>query len=587
MALAEPKLSPWYLRWLALGLVSFALAFVLLLPELLAYPKTPDGDGRFVFHQIEMGKAALRYYHELPLWNAFDCRGIPNWDHPESMTASPILLLLTPFNGQITYFLWELVHTAMGFASMWVFARSDLKLSRAAAFAASGVWTFNESHTMQYIGAHSTFLTFYLAPLLVHLWRRAEEESWAGVALGALLAFMLYEGATYPLPFCLCLLALDALVRVWPPRRLKKILRASVVTSFFALTLGGARILPLLDQMAAHRRAMPPEADHVARWNSLYHMYTLRQPLWYQRLPGQEYTWHEYNAYVGYLVLFVAAVGITVAIREQTMLVVVACLLFVLMLGHFFAYAPWSILRAYVPPFKGLRVPTRFRIPLAMYIASFVGLAIDRFPRTYGRILPRNWQGALRVVLLGMALVGVGDMLGVGAEIVGLRYVNPPTEKVVTSRNFHFGGPGLGEFLDQPRQNRAWLGCRSYEWPSHTGAPVWEGDVPQGKIVSGDAQIVRVSRTHNTFTAEVHAISPGRIAFNTAHDRGWVTSVGKVVEDQELVAVEFPTGDHVIRARYWPRTLTVGMAMTVVGVLAALGFAIQGWRRRRAAREGG
>ena len=82
MAPVETKLTPWYLRALALSLVSLALAFVLLVPELLAFPNTPEGDGRFVFHQIEMGKAALRYYHEMPLWNAFDCRGIPNWDHP-------------------------------------------------------------------------------------------------------------------------------------------------------------------------------------------------------------------------------------------------------------------------------------------------------------------------------------------------------------------------------------------------------------------------------------------------------------------------------------------------------------------------
>ena len=52
-------------------------------------------DGRYFVHQIEIAKAAVRHYHEAPLWNAFDCRGIPMWDHPENITASPFFSLDT------------------------------------------------------------------------------------------------------------------------------------------------------------------------------------------------------------------------------------------------------------------------------------------------------------------------------------------------------------------------------------------------------------------------------------------------------------------------------------------------------------
>ena len=56
-----------------------------------------------------------------------------------------------------------------------------------------------------------------------------------------------------------------------------------------------------------------------------------------------------------------------------------------------------------------------------------------------------------------------------------------------------------------PRQNRAWLGCRSYEWAFRADAPLWEGDVPQARAETPGASIENVARTHNTFTTKERA----------------------------------------------------------------------------------
>ena len=48
------------------------------------------------------------------------------------------------------------------------------------------------------------------------------------------------------------------------------------------------------------------------------------------------------------------------------------------MLGHAGKYAPWSILKEHVYPFKQMRVPSRFNAEITMFLAAFGALGIDR-----------------------------------------------------------------------------------------------------------------------------------------------------------------------------------------------------------------
>src|ERR1700761_3081949 len=147
----------------ALGLLLFVVFWW---PMFKAYPGTPIEDGHYFLHQIEVSKASWHRYHEVPLWNPFDCRGIPMWDHPENITASPIFYLTLPFSAGITIIVWNMVHVVVGFLGMWLLCRDDLKLSRIATFIAAVAWSFGTVHN-QYAGEHEAFISFYHAPLLL------------------------------------------------------------------------------------------------------------------------------------------------------------------------------------------------------------------------------------------------------------------------------------------------------------------------------------------------------------------------------------------------------------------------------------
>lgn len=577
----ERPISPGWLR--AAGLVALGTLLTVFAwwPMFANYPKTPEEDGRYVYQQFEIAKASIRTYGELPLWNAFDCRGIPMWDYPESMIASPIVLLTVGLNTTITIILWNLIHVVGGFVGMWLFARHELKTTRGGAFVSATVWAFATGHVAQYAGEHETFVTFLFAPLLLLLWRRAERSWNAAVGLGILLALMLYEGATYPLPYSGIMLLAETLTRAYPPKRLPRILAAGGVAGGVAILLGASRLLPLVDQLTSHKREMYADVDAL-KPTSAWLMYTLRTPHWRATFNGQQYLFGEYITYIGWLGVFLLFVGVVTAGTEYLWMVAVGAMLFAVMAGHWGKWAPWTFLHEHVFPFKSMRVPARFRHLLMALVAAFIGLGVDKVPVRLRELgAGRRLADASRVVMFGLAFVVAGDMIGLGLDILGYRFNGAPPAKVTRSTRFYYGGPGLaGDFIDHPRQNRAWLGCRAYEWAFRADAPLWTGDVPQARAVD-DAVVVEVAnRTHNTFTIDAVASRPGRIHLNSAYDKSWQSDVGAVVEDQKLLAIDLPPGRHRIHVKYWPRFLTLGFSLSALGLIGVTAFFFR--RRLRA-----
>jgi hypothetical protein len=585
------------LRAVGLVLLAFVIATWAWWPMIDGSPKTPDLDGRYVFHQIEIGKAAWQQYREIALWNPYDCRGIPMWDHPEAMTASPILLLLTPLSGIDTLILWNVIHCAAGFVSMWLLARREVGLSRTTAFVAAAMWSCSAAHISQYAGAHSTLVDFWLAPLLVLLWRRAEHDFRYAIGFGATLAFMVYDGATYPLPYAVLIVALETLSRVWPLKRLIPIVRAGAIAGVVAIGLAAARLLPLADQLMQRKREnMSPDIDSLLHFYSLKQMYIWREGHWWNRLPEQQYVWAEYLAYIGVLAVLIAAIGAFVALREQRWLVTIAAATLVMMLGHFSAWAPWEVLQGHIFPFKAMRVPSRFRLVMQLSIALWVALAIERVPK-----LAERWLGVktsissgMRALLLGMALLSAGDALGLGKDIIEWMHQGAPAHTVDRAAHFYYEGPNLAEFIDQPRQNRAWLGCRSYEWPSNSEAPLWTGDLPQAKAEDENAaRVLSVVRTVNTFRIDVDAKQPTLLLLNSGFGTGWRSNAGNVIEKStgpndktKMLALEIPAGHRIIKVRYWPRLLTIGIRIsiaTAIAIVLAWGLRdpVRRWRARR------
>lgn len=578
MRIVQPSQTSLRPRWLRLLLI-VALATVLFLvvwwPMFRNYPRTPIEDGHYFYHQIEISKAALHRYHELPLWNPFDCRGMPMWDHPENITASPIFYLTLPFSSGITIIAWNMAHVVIGFLGMWLLCRDDLKLSRAATFVAAVAWSFGAVHN-QYAGEHEAFVSFYHVPLLFYAWRKAEHSwDWA-VGTGLIVALMVYDGATYPLPMALVFVGIETLTRFTSPRRALRIVLVAGAVGVVSFAVAASRLLPLLDQFASHQRVMEPDWDHLARLKTWGDMYLLRSPQWRAHLAGQQYVLAEYQAYIGWIGVFLLVLGLVFTASEAWWLVCTSIVLVILMLGHFAPWAPWTVLHAHVLPFTWMRVPARFRLLLAMPIAIFMAYAVDKFP-----IQLRRWTGkpsladAVGVALVGLGIFAASDSASLFTEILEVRFTDAPPASVAPSARFYYGGADLSlDFGNHPNQNHAYLGCRAY-WLYNASAAVWTGDVPQARATDASTVIDAVSRTHNTFTLDVSATRPSRIHLNSAYERGWTSNVGQVMSDDHLLALDLPPGHHHVQLRYWPRRLTLGLWISALGFVASIAFLLR------------
>jgi hypothetical protein len=584
---AERPLAPWWARLTLLTALALLVSLLVWWPLIESHPRGPWGDGEYFQHMIEAAKASLVRYHELPLWNPYECGGAPLWDNPESFIASPIIFLSTGLDSLATKTVWYVVHVAAGFVCMWLFVREEFRLSRVAAFLAATLWAFGVAHSSQYAGGHDTLVAFLYLPLVLLLWRRAEHRTGAAVGLGVLFGWMFYESSTYPLPHAVLILAAETLTRAYPPRRLIVIARAAAIVIVIALLLGSARLLPVLDQLTHHKRIIPEDVDHLARWSTLRDMYLAKtHPL---VTAGQQYVWGEYIAYVGKIVLALATIGVLVSGVRNAWFFALAGFVFVLMLGKFAPYAPWAILQEHVPFFTAIRCSARFRLSLAAFFAVYGAFAVDRVPVHVRRFFGRRFGGASRVALVGLALIGAGDVTSVASDVIASKFGNAPAQTVPASTRLYFGGAGLAAYIDQPRQNRGRVECGEH-WIYTADAPVWQGDGFQARAFDDSATVERADRTQNTFTIAVTATRPTRVRVNSGYDRGWRTDVGTVTEERHLLVVDVPAGRHMIHLRYWPRGLTLGLWLSAIGVAIVVAFLFrapigQRWQAFRAQRD--
>jgi hypothetical protein len=441
---------------------------------------------------------------------------------------------------------------------------------------------------VQSAGNHETFVTFYLAPLLLYLWRRAEGRLDAAVLVGLVVASMIYDGGTYSVPFTATMLGVETLTRLRGTARVKQIAVAAFVAGVVTFAVAASRLVPLLDQLTAHRRLIPPDNDHMLRAKMLFATFFYRGPRdpLGQGFPGMQYGFDEYVTYLGPLGVAAAAVGAVLAWKRHRWTLFVAGVLAVFALGNFAWWAPWTLLQRHVFPVTAMRVSSRFILLLALFMCVWIALVVEHLPEVVARWSSRPAAARVaRWLATAVALGAVLDTMTWGREVVGHRFNGEPLHDVVTSSHFYYGGADLErDWINHPRQNHAWEYCRALSFAFHQDAPIWTGDLPQARVTEEGATLTNVSRTHNTFSFDVDATRRSRVQLDSAYDRGWQTNHGEVSEDNHLLTLWVEPGHHSVHMRYWPRTLTLGLVLSCLGLVGAALFLARARIARRVLR---
>jgi hypothetical protein len=215
------------------------------------------------------------------------------------------------------------------------------------------------------------------------------------LAAAIVIALMVYQGAIYPLPHTLLLLAVYGVARALIQKSVRP-LAAGMLVALLAVGLAAPKLLPSIDVMLRFPRLT--DSTEYVELNTLVQALTAKG-----QTPGSrparipQWGWHEYGMYVGwlpFLFLFLAAYARSPNARALRYAGVIS---FVLGLGAFHDYAPWTLLHK-LPMFASQHVPSRWLYPALLLIALCSAGAIEGWLERARRSRP-----VLESVLLALA----------------------------------------------------------------------------------------------------------------------------------------------------------------------------------------
>ncbi len=527
----------------------------------------------------EAARVTVARFHELPLWDPYYCGGIPALATPSARFVSPTFLLSLFFGTLRADSLVAFFMTIVGLEGAFRYARSrgasaTGALLAAPIFALSGL--FATAPTLGWLN----FFGFELIPWVVLGARRALRGSLGGALMAALsLAWIVGHGGTYaaPLAIVLCILeGLEALLAGWRDRAgLLRLFGMSALLSLLALGLAAVRLWPIGELLASSPRMLG-----IAPGNDAH---TILTSLFGENIAG-----------IGRGGLLVGVLGIPVALagllggakaRRQWIPVVVAALLWIwLAAGSAPAVSAFVALRA-VPPFTMLRYPERFLALLALALVCLAGMGIGRLEVLARRRAPLRLVWFAAVLLLG---ANTGLLVGNDQAAARGRALLPPPYSLPA-------GAARAQDFKQARGNR-WLAAEylgiargslscfdDYQVPQ---SKLLRGDLPQEEYVRdpADGQVTRRAWSPNRIDLHVSLPRPARVYVNQNWHPGWRASIGEVVQDDGLLAVDLPAGDNDVTLRFVSRSAIGGLTVTIAALVAA---AALGWRVRRDRRTRG
>ena len=556
----------------AIGSAAFAMVFCYPLVPHLSIPGTLND-----WDQISASQRAaywtVRQYHQFPLWNPFECGGIPPLGDPNSHFLTPWFLLTLMFGPVVGLHLEVVIYSAISWAGGYVLGRvlgmrRISAICTATAFAGSS-WFFLRASEGQIV----IMVFVYLPWIIAAGWAASERGKLRYAALcGAFIAVTIFEGNPYLPLFEGLTLALVLLGRA-AVRLSARPLIALLVAAFFAAGFGAVKGLPVIEVMASHPR--PTDANFTNSLEALSQSLLSRNQD-RNRTSVNGWGFWESGAYVGYLFGTIAIMALRFP-RRAIPWIFAGIVLFELARGAIGPNCLWVLLHN-MPLFSSSRLPSRFLIPFALMVAVLAGTGIDA-------VCSRGSRAAVAISAL-LILIGGVDLVLVGPP--NLRYV---------LLNVVGPGPTHGEFAqcDRPpalaesaviRDHQGVVNCyMSPPWPTEVkgwNEPGYRGE----QYLLGAGSVTLVRWTPNRLEYAADAPGSSLLVVNQNYDPSWrvMSGADQTLSWDGLLAVRVPAGKSRIVLRYISIAAICGFIITL---LTAIGTVVLFRTTHRVSAESG
>lgn len=561
--------------------------------ELFAHPQgTGFGDYQFFHHSWEAARVSWLVEGSPPLWNPFQCGGIPDWADPQAQFFHPLFFLSGVIGTTLALKTFLLLHALAGLLGMYALARNHGLSRLSSAFAAS-TWATSGFFAWHCGTGHGNFIAFYLAPWVLFFWRRAVEDLRFVAALAFVLSAVAFAGGAYAFPFFVLLLGFELFTLLVgrrpesPPRQ--RVLLTVITTAVLVACMAGLRLLPIVEYLAYFPRNVSGD-DSLGPREFLWML--TRDDIHEPGVPlaGHPWVWTEYGAYIGWPAVLLGAVGAVHAVVTpgRRKLLLGALAFAVLTLGSGGPLSPWTLLHQ-LPVFDSLRVPSRFIVLFLLYFCLLAGRALDAWRRT-----PSPGAGGFRHESPFVWLRWAGPWFCVAWTVAHtVSHQRSVIDDTWNGRDVFAKYPSSEFFM--AAMPRPWEPASQYPAPAYfpsanvgtgycyTGmayrpAPgLWGERTPQVRA-RGAGVVESWGRDTQSLWAVVRFDSPGRAIFNTTYAPGWATDTGTLTIDRGRVAVDLPAGRQRVRVAYAPALFPFALGLTCLGLVLGAIFALRASR---------
>jgi hypothetical protein len=502
---------------------------------------------------------SVRRFGELPLWDPWYCGGLYGLGAPQSRFASPPFLLSLLFGVERAEPLVIFLFAVLGMEGTYRWVRLRV-VDATAALRIAPLFALSGHFAVAHFRGWTNFFGFELVPfVLLGITMAARGRTW-GIAVSSIaFAVMLGFGGTFAAPIVAVAAIFEALraISEAPPSRRGRAIWMLLAVASFMVTVAAVRLLPIAETLLASPRIMAGTPGHSPK--ALLDFLV-------KSLEVKNGDVLESGAFfVGAAFLALVALGGSERKSVMPLVIVVLCL----WLAAGYARKPplFALLRQ-LPVFSALRYPERFLWIGILYACEPAAHALAKLPRLGEG---RRWRVGANLVLT-IAVIGT-----IGTQVFSFAEVGKARELGVVAVD------RMEEFR-QSRGNR-WLaahyqgiGAGSLScWETHPVimSPKLRGDLANEEYFEDPslAAAKRVSWSPNRIVVHVD-VKPGketaRLLVNQNWHPGWRSSIGSVVSDDGLLAVDLPEGANDVTLEFRPRSALAGGVVTLVALVSIL-----------------
>ncbi len=541
------------------GSIAFALAFgYWVLINFSKIGLQNDLDYQMQLHWVPF--YTVTHFHQFPLWNPYKCGGMPMLGNPQSRILTPFFLPFLLFGPVIGLHIEIVAHIAIGFAGAYYLGRV-LGLSPLGAIACAGSFAGSSWYYLHLASGHAVFMASAYIPWIVALFYRGGEvrRLTPAVFAGLLMALIFMEGGIYAVPQTALILTILTLMicvqkrTVFPPLVL-------AATGVFAVAFSAPKLLPTLHLLSISARAV--DAFEVNSIPMFVQELFSRHQEFPRSLAGGFWGFHEYAAYIGVIIAFLAVLGAATNFWRTLPWSVLSLIVLSLAAGNWGPYAPWILLH-HVPLFEAQHAPTRILIFFTLTAGVLAGFGIDALSRL-------GWLGtsvAAILVALSLADFWMVNSYNLAYTIGGAQEPFPTSatfRQMLTPDDHHMfmmslANLGATNCYEPASASRAAYGYNQ---------PGYRGEVHL--IGAGEVSLVRW--TPNELEYDVDARDTATVVINQSFDSEWklVEGKGLLGANNGLLAVRVPAGKQRLELRYYSRSFLLGCAIFLLGLLAAV-----------------